>query len=231
MNGPNNRIGWCDYTWNPVTGCLLGCRYCYARAISKRFGRSFYPSFYPERLDEPKKVKKHSRIFIPSMGELCGPWVPWEWQKAVIETMEATPWHTFQVLTKFPDVASNIASWPKNVWLGASVDEFHDGVYDIMDELSQSCCDTVFVSFEPVLSGFPEWIHEWLNTKRIDWMILGALTRNGRTVAFEKGGTRREWVDQLLEAGLRHSIPIYMKENLRPIFPGEPFLQQWPEDE
>lgn len=23
MNGPNNPIGWCDYTWNPVTGCLL----------------------------------------------------------------------------------------------------------------------------------------------------------------------------------------------------------------
>ena len=25
------KIEWCDSTWNPVTGCLHGCEYCYAR--------------------------------------------------------------------------------------------------------------------------------------------------------------------------------------------------------
>ena len=23
-------IEWCDFTWNPVTGCQHGCPYCYA---------------------------------------------------------------------------------------------------------------------------------------------------------------------------------------------------------
>lgn len=32
------EIEWCDSTWNPVTGCLHGCEYCYARGIAKRFG-------------------------------------------------------------------------------------------------------------------------------------------------------------------------------------------------
>ena len=32
------KIDWCDSTWNPVTGCLHGCEYCYARSIAKRFG-------------------------------------------------------------------------------------------------------------------------------------------------------------------------------------------------
>lgn len=32
------KIDWCDSTWNPVTGCLHGCEYCYARGITKRFG-------------------------------------------------------------------------------------------------------------------------------------------------------------------------------------------------
>ena len=32
------KIDWCDSTWNPVTGCLHGCEYCYARGIANRFG-------------------------------------------------------------------------------------------------------------------------------------------------------------------------------------------------
>lgn len=34
-----NRSGieWCDHTWNPITGCLHECPYCYARKMSVRF--------------------------------------------------------------------------------------------------------------------------------------------------------------------------------------------------
>jgi len=30
-------IEYCDMTFNPVTGCLRGCSYCYARGIARRF--------------------------------------------------------------------------------------------------------------------------------------------------------------------------------------------------
>lgn len=30
------KIEWADSTWNPVTGCLHGCEYCYARRIAER---------------------------------------------------------------------------------------------------------------------------------------------------------------------------------------------------
>ena len=36
--GQTTKIDWCDATWNPVTGCLHGCEYCYARRIAERFG-------------------------------------------------------------------------------------------------------------------------------------------------------------------------------------------------
>ena len=36
--GSKTTIDWCDSTWNPVTGCLHGCEYCYARRIAERFG-------------------------------------------------------------------------------------------------------------------------------------------------------------------------------------------------
>ena len=32
------RIEWTDSSWNPVSGCLHGCPYCYARGIATRFG-------------------------------------------------------------------------------------------------------------------------------------------------------------------------------------------------
>ena len=27
------KIDWADASWNPVTGCMHGCEYCYARMI------------------------------------------------------------------------------------------------------------------------------------------------------------------------------------------------------
>lgn len=35
------KIEWADATWNPVTGCLHGCEYCYARRIAERFNGKF----------------------------------------------------------------------------------------------------------------------------------------------------------------------------------------------
>ena len=31
------KIDWADATWNPVTGCLHSCPYCYARGMAKRY--------------------------------------------------------------------------------------------------------------------------------------------------------------------------------------------------
>ena len=36
-----SKIEWTDFTWNPVTGCLQGCEYCYARRMANRFSMKF----------------------------------------------------------------------------------------------------------------------------------------------------------------------------------------------
>lgn len=104
-----SKIEWCDSTWNPVTGCLHGCEYCYARGIAKRFGFGAYepdinkrvlleppvsagkkvpypfnfePTFHKYRLDE-YSIKKGRTIFVCSMADLFGEWVPDEWIEEV----------------------------------------------------------------------------------------------------------------------------------------------------
>lgn len=58
-----SKIEWCDSTWNPVTGCLHGCTYCYAEKIAKRFAKA------------PEVNKNAEQIFeetfnLPSSNEI-----------------------------------------------------------------------------------------------------------------------------------------------------------------
>lgn len=80
MNRTN--IEYLDYTWNVTSGCSPispGCHNCYARRIATNRLRGrcgydqddpFKPTFHPERLTEPLKVRKPSRIGVSFMGDL-----------------------------------------------------------------------------------------------------------------------------------------------------------------
>ena len=126
MNRSN--IEWCQWTWNPVTGCKHGCPYCYARGIARRFPKAFpngfEPTFHESRLDEPEKLKKPAHIFAVSMGDLFGEWVPKEWIERVVGVIHGCPQHTFTVLTKNPRRA---VDWfadkpsPRNLMIGTSI--------------------------------------------------------------------------------------------------------------
>jgi len=75
-----NPDGSHGYSWNPITGCLAGCGYCYARKLAngrlrakylannilpsnnepnhkEHSANPFYPRFWPERLKELPKAK------------------------------------------------------------------------------------------------------------------------------------------------------------------------------
>lgn len=57
--GDKTKIDWCDASWNPVTGCLHGCEYCYARRIAERFSGHFTEHVSEGGLplkEEPEKV-------------------------------------------------------------------------------------------------------------------------------------------------------------------------------
>lgn len=78
MNLHKTRIDWASHTWNPVTGCLHGCDYCYARKTAIRFGlhQCERPSKPPLEIlpkgsgcfcvDEPTKLYDQSGKYIRS---------------------------------------------------------------------------------------------------------------------------------------------------------------------
>lgn len=207
------KIEWTDYTWNPVTGCLNDCSYCYARKISHRFKRSFEPTFHPERLGEPYKVKKPSKIFVCSMGELFGPWVPREWQEAILKVAEENLQHTFQLLTKFPQGAWKFngrnPEWPANAWLGATLNSGED--WSRLADLWSAPAPLIYISAEPLLGSLALMpTHLWME---IDWLIIGAQTNPSKQ-------PRAEWVEVLLAKADYYGFPVFMKDNLKPGWPG-----------
>lgn len=156
-----SKIEWTEATWNPVTGCTKvspGCDHCYAETFAERFrGTKGHPyehgfdlTLRPERLDQPLRWKRPRRVFVNSMSDLFHEQVPEEFIVRVFAVMAASPWHTFQVLTKRHGRMRSLLNgdlfeaavmdrvdflcadhppyaqpeWPlPNVWLGVSVED------------------------------------------------------------------------------------------------------------
>ena len=124
----SRRFGEITETWNPVTGCLHACIYCWARKYSAKLGelgiqpykeRGFAPTLAAWRLD--KKFPKGSFVFVCDMGDLFGDWVPREWILKVLAVVEKNPRAIFFFLTKNPKRYLEF-SFTENVVLGATVE-------------------------------------------------------------------------------------------------------------
>ncbi len=101
------KIPWCDRTWSPITGCTKisdGCKNCWAHAMHARFGEGpFKVTFHADRLDEPLRWRKPSRIFVCSMGDLFHEDVTTDDIETVFAVMALATRHVFILLTKRPE--------------------------------------------------------------------------------------------------------------------------------
>ncbi|MCQ9206249.1 MAG: phage Gp37/Gp68 family protein [Omnitrophica bacterium] len=212
MNNVSKTIGWAEKTWNPVTGCLNNCPYCYARKIGLRFTGHFKPTFHSKRLSEPYSVKP-SKIFVCSMADLFAPWIPKEWIEQIIEVIKNNPQHTFMFLTKYPLGYRRIRKYPKNCWLGVTVTRRSD--WFKVAQMHYFERDNIkFVSIEPILDCI-DTCYFWL----ADWIILGGLT--------PKPVHKSEWIEEFLDLGSKLKTPVFMKSNLKPIWKGK-LRQEFP---
>lgn len=180
MASTHTGIEWTDRTWNPTTGCNKvspGCTHCYAEAITKRFHQNFPSGFeltlHPERLEEPKRWRKPSRIFVNSMSDLFHEEIPFLFLQKVFRIIRETPWHVYQILTKRPERLLDLApqlDWHENIWIGVSV-ENQDYIHRI-DYLRKVPAKVRFLSCEPLLGSLQ------LDLTDIHWVIVGGESGN-----------------------------------------------------
>ena len=212
-------IEWTEFSWNPVSGCDHGCWYCYAKRMAQRFKknfpRGFKPTFYPDRLMEPWHKKKPAKIFVCSIADLFAKWTPKKWRDLVISYARMCPDHTFQFLTKNPELIPNLP-YPDNFWMGTTV-TCEDGDWRNIEHIKWVKAGVRFVSFEPLLGALPGYV----NLDGLDWIIIGKLTGS------KKVKLDPDWIDEILTQALQLGIPIFMKNNLKPEYPGE-LIQEFP---
>lgn len=269
--GQKTKIDWCDSTWNPITGCLHGCEYCYARKMAYRFGSvvfesntengyecdlyegtfenhvlnypalrewksgrttkapypfCFDPTFHRYRLDEPQHWKKPGTIFVCSMGDMFGNWVPDEWITEVFRACDAAPRHRYMFLTKNPKRYAELRAKgiqpPANSWIGTSVTTDAEAKEQTF---ALSECWNVnanwFVSVEPLLEPMSSEALEDLGA--MQWVIIGAETGNSKNKVIPE----RKWVDEIVDACAKVGTPLFMKDSLRELM-GDDFKQKFP---
>lgn len=222
MNGPNNSIGWCDYTWTPITGCMRNCWYCYVKRL-RNYNRD--PKFHPARLTEPLKLKKPAKIFVCSTADLFGEWVMEDWIKQVLDIIKQCPQHTFQLLTKCPErIAEFIEPLQQpNIWLGVTVEhtKYLSRLKVLQFIARQYGLTKIFASFEPLFSGMELGEQE---LSELNWIIIGAYTGKDAELVRPKPG----WIIDLITKANEFKISIFMKDNLKPAW-SEELRQEFPE--
>ena len=207
---------------NPVAGIIVenGKPIISINERIKRepFPYNFLPTFHRYRLDEPAKIKKPQSIFVCSMADLFGEWVPDEWINAVFEACMKAPQHRYLFLTKNPSryyevLSINKIEAPENFWFGTTIE--NDDMQYFMDFKHSS-----FISMEPLQGNF-----EFDNdiTRYTDWVIVGAETgsRKGKVIP------KKEWVENIVNYCRQKNIPVFLKNSLRDIWK-EPLVQEYP---
>lgn len=207
------KIEWTERTWNPITGCSKiseGCAHCYAENMSRRlhamgnlkYASGFNLMIHPESLNEPLSWYKPATIFVCSMSDLFHKDVPFEFIDRIMLTIQKTPRHKYQILTKRADRMREYFSShpvPPNVWLGVTVETIK--VKERIDYLRDLPAKVKFLSCEPLLSDLGE-----IDLTGINWIIVGG----------ESGSQARpmkeSWVLNIKLQAEVHNIPFFFKQ-------------------
>ncbi|MCD7891582.1 MAG: phage Gp37/Gp68 family protein [Ruminococcus sp.] len=190
----------------------------------------FNPTLHRYKLDEPQHWKKPRTIFVCSMANLFGDWVPDSWIEEVFTACSKAPQHRYLFLTKNPKrywKLANEGKLPKgnNMWYGTTITEtvverdfyktlFYQGAYHS------------FVSIEPICRDYSE---EELDIicNYTQWVIVGAETGNRKGKIIPQASL----IERITEKSIRMSIALFMKDSLLSIVGEENMFRILPWDD
>lgn len=206
------------------------------KVVKAPYPFAFTPTFHRYRLEEPLKKRKGQNIFVGSMADLFGRWVPTKWIVEVLDICREAPQHNYLFLTKFPEryvELDHLALLPheENFWYGAMITNAKQmkRAADSIGQLRQEVRS--FFSMEPLMEDVARseaWEMAY-NGAYANWIIIGAMTGPGS----ESQQPCREWVERIVddvknELSPFYPIPVFMKDNLRKVW-GRDLIQEFPE--
>lgn len=206
------------------------------KVVKAPYPFAFTPTFHRYRLEEPLKKRKGQNIFVGSMADLFGRWVPTKWIVEVLDICREAPQHNYLFLTKFPEryvELDHLALLPheENFWYGATITNAKQmkRAADSIGQLRQEVRS--FFSMEPLMEDVARseaWEMAY-NGAYANWIIIGAMTGPGS----ESQQPCREWVERIVddvknELSPFYPIPVFMKGNLRKVW-GRDLIQEFPE--
>ena len=201
------------------------------------YPHDFEPTFHRYKLKEPQRWEKPRTIFVCSMADLFGEWVPDEWIDRVILSTQKARQHRYLFLTKNPErydewlerfEESKIQGLDeiRSCWFGASASNNEE-----LERANRS--RAMWLSIEPIrerIDTEEDQVVEFVPTPsgeyerpRWAWVVIGAETGNSRN----KVKPEKEWVDAIVKECDNYGTPVFMKESLRELM-GEDFRQEFP---
>ena len=203
----------------------------------------FEPTFHAYRLDEPQRWTKPRTIFVCSMADLFGEWVPDEWIESVFRACTKAPQHRYLFLTKNPGRYCDLhrkGMLPNkdNFWFGATFDHSNwsgetmggrpttfsyngKAIHDAGDfYFPAHPSKNRFVSLEPLLYD----IGKNIGSIGAGWVIIGAETgnRKGKVVP------EKSWIGNIVRYCDNNGIPVFMKDSLIPVVGEENMRREFP---
>jgi protein gp37 len=220
LNKQDNRdIEWANWSWNPVTGCLHGCPYCYARDIAFDIYPAevgFGSTIWPDRLTAPANQKPpqsdavaDKNIFTCSMADLFGRWVPDEWIRKVLSVAADNSQWNFLFLTKFPKRMAEFEI-PANAWMGTTVD-VQARVANAERAFEKVNAPIRWLSIEPMIEPL-----QFSNLGLFDWVVIGGASTSKSidgTPSTPAWNPPIEWLVDLHQQARAAGCKIYYKTN------------------
>lgn len=199
------------------------------KTVAAPYPFGFQPTLHRYRMKQPQKWVNPQNIFVCSMADLFGNWIPDSWIEETFKAAQEADRHRYLFLTKNPTRYCQLHDADKlpksrfagkesrRIWYGTTFTNNHQPVWDGSVDFN------TFVSIEPLLEEL-EIDPEGMAFGALNWIIIGAETGSRK----DKVTPKAEWVDRIVRAADNRGIPVFMKDSLIPIMGEDRMRREFP---
>jgi protein gp37 len=192
---------------------------------STAYPRGFEPTMHTYKMAYLQTAIEPRRIFVGSMTDLFGEWVPDEWLAAIFRECYEAPQHVYMFLTQNPMryallAESGLLPRGDNYWYGSTMTT--QDAPDFKDLTDSQDRYNTFASIEPILGRFERQVQ--LQRRPHDWTIVGKM--GGPSASKHKPPPA--WIEEIVNGCREDNSPVFLKNSLAPYWTGD-LPQEYPD--